>query len=119
MKDQLESSPTGMGVSIDEYRQRIGCFAGVATVLSSCKVRGNKSNTCRTQSKDSGTLLRVIIRCVDYAIKFQNRCNRETRCMKLNFSKKYYCRAYSFNQNHLSPTFRYSRNITRVPNIQG
>ena len=25
-----------MGVSIEEYRQRIGCFAGVATILSSC-----------------------------------------------------------------------------------
>ena len=116
MKDQLESSPTGMGVSIDEYRQRIGCFAGVATVLSSCKVRGNNSNSCRKQSQDSGTLLRVIIRCVDYAIKFQNRGNRETR-WKLNFSKKYYCRAYSFTQKHFYLRFVTTSNITRDSNM--
>ena len=55
-----------MGVSIEVYRQRIGCFV---RALSSFKVRGNNSNTYQKQSKDSGTALRVIIRCVDYVIK--------------------------------------------------
>ena len=55
-----------MGVSIEEHRQRIGCFV---RVLSSFKVRDNNSNTFQKQSKDFGTALRVIIRCVDYAIK--------------------------------------------------
>ena len=55
-----------MGVSIEEYRQRIGCFV---RALSSFKVRGNNNTTYQKQSKDFGTALRVIIRCVDYAIK--------------------------------------------------
>ena len=54
------SNPSRMGVSLDEYRQRIGCFV---RVLSSFKVRGN---TCQKQSKDYETALRVVIRCVDY-----------------------------------------------------
>lgn len=56
-----------MGVSVEEYRQRIGSFAGVATVLSSVKVRGYKRNTRPKQSKDFGTVIGVIIRRVDYA----------------------------------------------------
>ena len=55
-----------MGVSIEQYRQRIGCFARVATVLSSLKVRRYKRNTFQQQSKDFGTALRIIIRQVDY-----------------------------------------------------
>ena len=55
-----------MGVSIEDYRQRIGCFI---RVLLSFKVRGNNNTTYQKQSKDFGTALRVIIRCVDYAIK--------------------------------------------------
>ena len=55
-----------MGVSIEDYRQRIGCFI---QVLLSFKVRGNNNTTYQKQSKDFGTALRVIIRCVDYAIK--------------------------------------------------
>ena len=64
--EQLGSNPSKMGVSIEEYRQRIGCFV---RVLSSFKVRGNNNTTYQKQSKDFGTALRVIIRCVDYAIK--------------------------------------------------
>ena len=66
--EQLGSNPSRMGVSIEEYRQRIGCFV---RVLLSFKIRGNNSNTCQKQSNDSGTALRIIIRCVDYAIKIQ------------------------------------------------
>ena len=62
----LGNYPLRMGVSIEEYRQRIGCFV---RVLSSFKVRGNNNTTYQKQSKDFGTALRVIIRCVDYAIK--------------------------------------------------
>ena len=61
----LGNYPLRMGVSVEEYRQRIGCFV---RVLSSFKVRGN-NNTYQRQSKDFGTALQVIIRCVDYAIK--------------------------------------------------
>ena len=61
--------PSRMAVSIEEYRQRIGCFLRVATVLSSFKVRGNNNNISQKQSKDSGTAVRVIMRCVNYAIK--------------------------------------------------
>ena len=64
--EDLGSDPSRMGVSVEEYRQKIGCFARVAAVLSSFKVRGN---TCQKQSKDYGTVLRVIIRCVVYMIK--------------------------------------------------
>ena len=64
--EQFGSNPSRMGVSIEEYRQRIGCFV---RVLSSFKVKGNNSNTCQKQSKDFGTAVRVIIRCVDYVIK--------------------------------------------------
>ena len=53
-----------MGVSIDKYRQRIGCFVRVATLLSSFKVRRYKRNTFSQQSKDFGTALRVTIRQV-------------------------------------------------------
>ena len=63
-----------MGVSIEEYRQRIGCFV---RVLSSFKVRGN-NNTYQRQSKDFGTALQVIIRCVDYAIKISTIVMRNT-----------------------------------------
>ena len=55
-----------MGVSIDQYRQRIGCFVRVATLLSNFKVRRYKINTFSQQSKDFGTALRVITRQVDY-----------------------------------------------------
>ena len=61
----LGNYPSRMGVSIEEYRQRIGCFV---RVLSSFKVRGNNNTTFQKQSKDFGTALRLIIRCVDYAI---------------------------------------------------
>ena len=61
--------PSKMGVSVEEYRQKIGCFARVAAVLSSFKVRGNNGNTFQKQAKDYGTALRVIIRCVDYMAK--------------------------------------------------
>ena len=54
-----------MSVSIDKYRQRIGCFVRVATLLSSFKVRRYKRNTFSQQSKDFGAALRVIIRQVD------------------------------------------------------
>ena len=64
--EQLGSNLSKMGVSIEEHRQRIGCFV---RVLSSFKVRDNNSNTFQKQPKDFGTALRVIIRCVDYAIK--------------------------------------------------
>ena len=64
----LRNYPSRMGVSIEEYRQRIGCFA---RVLSSFKVRGNNNILFQKQSKDFGTALRVIIRCVDYVIKIQ------------------------------------------------
>ena len=57
-----------MGVAIEEYRQRIGCFG---RVLSSFRVRRNSSNLFHKQSKDFGTTLRVIIRCVDYTTKIQ------------------------------------------------
>ena len=50
-----------MGVSIEEYRQRIGCFVGVATMLSSYGVRSNNSNSCRKQSKHSRSALTVFI----------------------------------------------------------
>ena len=55
-----------MGVSIEEYRQRIGCFAGVATILSSYRVRSNNSNTCRKQGKHSRIALTVFIRWVHW-----------------------------------------------------
>ena len=58
---QLGSNSSKMGVSIEEYRQRIGCFV---RVLSSFRVRGNNSNLFQKQSKDFGTALRVIIRYV-------------------------------------------------------
>ena len=64
----LGNYPLRMGVSIEEYRQRIRCFV---RVLSSFKVRGNNNTTYQKQSKDFGTALRVLIRCVDYAIKIQ------------------------------------------------
>ena len=54
-----------MGVSIEQYRQRIGCFARVASVLSSFKVRGYRRNTFSQQSKVFGTALRVIMRWVN------------------------------------------------------
>ena len=66
-----------MGVSIEEYRQRIGCFV---RVLSSFKVRGNNNTNHQKQSKDFGTALRVIIRCVDYAIKISTIIIRNTGC---------------------------------------
>ena len=50
-----------MGVSIEEYRQRIGCFVRVATRLSSCRVRSNNSDSCRKQSKHSRSALPVFI----------------------------------------------------------
>ena len=68
IRQQLGSNSSKMGVSIEVYRQRIGCFV---RALSSFKVRGNNSDTYQKQSKDSGTALRVIIRCVHYAIKIQ------------------------------------------------
>ena len=65
-----------MGVSIEEYRQRIGCFV---RVLSSFRVRGNNSNLFQKQSKDFGTALRVIIRCVDDTTKIQSsHCTAKT-----------------------------------------
>ena len=65
-----------MGVSIEEYRQRIGCFV---RVLSSFRVRRNNSNLFQKQSKDFGTTLRVIIRCVDDTTKTQSsHCTAET-----------------------------------------
>ena len=67
--EDLGSDPSRMGVSVEVYRQRIGRFARVAAVLSSFKVRGNNGNTFQKQSKDYGTALRVIIRCVDDMIK--------------------------------------------------
>ena len=66
-----------MGVSIEEYRQRIGRFV---RVLSSFKIRGNNSNTFQKQSQDFGTALRVIIRCVDYAIKISTIVIINTGC---------------------------------------
>ena len=59
-----------MGVSIEEYRQRIGCFVGVATILSSYRVRSNSRNTCRKQSKLSKIALTVFIRLVDIVLKY-------------------------------------------------
>ena len=50
-----------MGVSIEQYRQRIGCFARVSTILSSCRVRSNSKSSPK-QSKVFGSALRVIIR---------------------------------------------------------
>ena len=73
---QLGSNPSKMGVSIEEYRQRIGCFV---RVLSSFRVRGNNSNLFQKQSKDFGTALRVIIRCVDDTTKIQSsHCTAKT-----------------------------------------
>ena len=65
------SNPSRMGVSIEQYRQRIGCFARVASVLSSFKVN---SNTCQKQSKTKhyGTALQVIIRYVHVVCGDQN-----------------------------------------------
>ena len=43
--EDLGRDPSRMGVSVEEYRQKIGCFARVAAVLSSLKVRGNNGST--------------------------------------------------------------------------